>query len=771
MVVLLLAGILLWMSVRWESCIVHRRSVWFCMAFFVIGGFRMSVELKPYPLETELAHGMGNVTIEGILDRETRKKGICTLVLKEAVIHWEQTVYRLPAILVTVEEPIWEETQTRDLAEPHGGMEPRAVSGMKVKLKGKIELFSTAGNPGEFDYAMYYRGMGLRCKVNARHMEICDKRYIPVMKWADGSQRYLSGVLDILCSEEDLGVYKAVLLGDKTQLDEDIRELYQKNGIAHLLAVSGLHVSLIGMGIYRCLRRLGLGYGTAGFLAGVLIGFYGCLTGFGPSVFRAVLMLLCALLAAYLGRTYDLLSALSLSLFLLILEQPFLLFTGGLQLSFGAVMAIGISKEWMRINAVQAEGLWIALCIQLFTYPIILYHFFEFPTYGILLNILVIPLMAYVVGSGIAAVLLYSLGGAGTFLKFTALGTMGTGHYILAFYSLLCHMASAMPYSSLILGRPKLWKIVVYYALLLCGLFLNSHKKKTGVKKKKIQFLAVSAAASLFLIVHPVRGLSVDFLDVGQGDGIFFQTSQINILVDGGSSQIKNLGKFRLVPFLKSKGISQLDYIFVTHGDLDHISGIEYLLTEDVGISIKHIVFSCLSREDESCDELADLARKRGSTVQYMERGQSIQVGKLSLTAIYPGKNGIASDKNDQSLVLLAGYGDFSMLLTGDVEDGGEQDILHNTDKRILPKRVTVLKAAHHGSASSTGAGFLELVQPEITVLSYGKGNSYGHPSKEVVRRLEKIKTNIWRTAVSGAVHITTDGKKVRVSGFRKISP
>lgn len=466
---ILSAGALLWMVYKirkgrfliWEML---KQREWqvktgvLLLGFFVLGVLRMAVELRPYPIEAAIAGaetkevrgrtGRGPAaTAEGALDTESYKNGSYTIVLKDPIISAEGEVYRIPAITVSVEEAVWKEAVERDLPEGE------AVPGMGVRFTGKLESFSEARNPGEFDYRVYYRSMMLRCRLKAQQAVIYDTEYIPIFKWVKAVRTYVSSALEALCDEEDGGIYKAVLLGDKTELGEDIRELYQKNGIAHLLAVSGLHISLIGMGIYGCLRRFGLGYAKAGILAGGVIFFYGCITGFGPSVFRAVFMIFCSFLAAYLGRTYDLLSAMSLALLLLIFEAPFLLFTSGVQLSFGAVFAIGIGaermKEWKQTEKQEeeqgekreerhggfADTIWTSLFIQLLTYPIIIYHFFEFPIYGILINLFVIPLMAYVVGSGIAAVSLYSVSGP------LAAGVMGTGHYILAFYSLLCSLA------------------------------------------------------------------------------------------------------------------------------------------------------------------------------------------------------------------------------------------------------------------------------------------------------------------------------------------
>lgn len=753
------------------------------------GGFRMAVELRPFPIETALeagagsageegagersrtgsasggSAGAGSAAVEGSLKSAVYQNGGYTLILKDPVILMDGRRYALPAMMVTA-----------------GEVASSLTEGMRLRVTGTPELFAGPRNPGEFDYRLYYRSRKLRCKMKAGTVTVLDRRCPPLRIFLKAFRSRVSEALSALCTEEDRGIYEALILGDKTGLDEDIRTLYQRNGIAHLLAVSGLHVGLLGMGLHRLLRRLGLRHGTAGLLSAGLIFFYGCVTGFGPSVFRAVLMMAVSFLASRLGRTYDLLSAASLALFLLAADEPFLLFTSGVQLSFGAVFAIGIGAERLREWDCGKSVMWPGLFIQIFTFPVILYHFFEFPIYGIFLNLLVIPLIGYVVGTGILAVALYTAAGfltahglsaaglsAAGLCRMAAAGAVGPGHYILAFYDRLCRGVSRLPYYSVTVGRPLLFKIFLYYAAVLLCLSV----RRGGVKWRKVRFLLVTGISAVLLAAHPVRGLETVFLDVGQGDGIFLRAGKLNILVDGGSTQVRNLGKSRLIPFLKSKGVSRLDYVFVSHGDQDHISGIFYLL-EEGDIAVSQLVFSCLSEEDESCRRLAALAKVRGSGVRYMKRGDSLMSGKLRLTAVYPEARDEADSKNGQSLVLLAEYGDFSMLLTGDVEEDGEMKMLGDeagTDlsglgRSLLPQRLTVLKAAHHGSKTSTGKDFLERVNPAVTVLSYGSRNSYGHPSKEVVKRLEVAGTEIWRTAVSGAVTVKTDGRRLRVEGF-----
>lgn len=798
------------------------------LAFFIfLGAARMGAGLQEEALLKEEGHSDFSdsaVRAEGLAETIQKKDGRVSVQLKNVKIEvrrpdpegdgkWEAEwkEYNLNRLLVYLPS---EETGTEEL-----------LPGMKILCMGELESFEPARNEGEFDYRLYYRSKDICFRMNAKKMEITDTSIMPLKAAAFKIRERAKKLLEEYCTETDAGLLAAVLLGDKTQMDEEINDLYQKNGIAHLLAVSGLHISLIGMGVYRLLRHLGLGFGWAGVCAGGLLFAYGTMTGFGPSVFRACLMLICFFIAAYLGRTYDLLSAMALAAACLALGNPFVIFTGAFQLSFGAVFAIG----WAGMEMIDGFGcrnswtksLAVSLAIQFITGPLVLYHFFEYPPYGILLNFLVIPLMTYVVGAGMTGLLMgmggifassFLSGPAALFLKelldLGAVGSMGTCHYVFAFYENLCRAAGHLPGSSLILGRPKLWKLGAYYVILTAFLaFLGKRGREqeaeraeqesrrggrnhlrrrrteelwnrqeeskstieTGqlARKSKIMEGIKSGGflmlLTVFLLQRSVFGLRIDFIDVGQGDGILLETKKQVILVDGGSTQIKNLGEQRLEPLLKSRGIRKIDMVFVSHGDQDHISGIMWLLEEDTGIEIGRLFLPFPGKGEAVYEKLESAAEKRGVETDYICAGDFVQSGNLSLSCLYPYRDTLSSDRNDHSEVLLAEYGNFSMLLMGDLGAEGEAEIAEVWDKK---KQVQILKAGHHGSSASSSELFLDTVRPEMAILSYGKDNSYGHPHPEVIDRLEERGIVRWSTEEQGMITVRTDGEEMEIQGF-----
>lgn len=687
---------------------------------------------------------------------------------------------------------------------PEDAEKEELLPGMKLFCMGELESFEPARNEGEFDYRLYYRSKHICCRMSAKKAEITDDSVSPLKAGTYQFREKAKETLAEFCTEKDAGLLAAVLLGDKTQMDGEINDLYQKNGIAHLLAVSGLHVSLIGMGVYRLLRRMGLGFGWAGVWAGGLLFAYGTMTGFGPSVFRASLMLACSFAAAYLGRTYDLLSAMSLAAVCLSLENPFVIFTGAFQLSFGAVFAIGWAgkelADGLECRTSWQKALSVSLAIQFVTGPIVLYHFFEYPLYGIFLNFLVIPLMTYVVGTGIAGLLLGMAGSAllaagpgagvlsgaaaagGSLLKLGAVGSMGICHCIFAFYEMLCRLTGLLPGSSLILGRPELWKLAAYYAALAAFLAFSGNRgrklaaaereresKRDGWLMRKsrmadrIKTWGCLLSLTAFLLHRSVSGLRIDFIDVGQGDGILMETKEQVILVDGGSTQIKKLGEQRLEPLLKSRGIRKIDMAFVSHGDQDHISGLAWLLEEDTGIEIGRLFLPLPGRGEEVYEKLESAAARKGVKTDYICAGDLMQSVRLSLSCLYPYSDTLSSDRNDHSEVLLAEYGDFSMLLMGDLGTEGEDEIAESWDEG---KQIQILKAGHHGSSTSSSERFLDAVRPRIAILSYGKDNSYGHPHPEVISRLHEREIACWSTEENGMITVRTDGREIEIQGF-----
>ncbi len=736
---------------------------WLLPLFGVLGMARMWADqcqmLKYQQIVAELRDTQ--VSLEGTVADIREGERTVSLRLNHTTWHGQGKGGRYPAVMVYVDK----ETDGK-LRFPMGG---------RVRVRGTLERFPSPGNPGEFDYGLYYHGLGIEGRMYGE-IESVGEEYSLYLDGIYQLREKAAEVLETICAEEDAGLLKAVVLGDKSALSPHIRELYQRNGISHLLAVSGLHISFIGLGLYHLFRKLGLGFGKAGVGAAFVTVSYGILTGGTASVVRAVIMVLFQCLADCLGRTYDLQSALSAAALWLLVKSPALLLQSGFQLSFGAVSAIGMAgpvlQTWLKPQSKVGQTLLTGLVVQIVTLPVILYHFFEYPLYSILLNLLVIPFMGYVLLSGIAGV------AVGVFSQTAGEFAIGTGHWILVFYQWLCQKFERLPGAVQVMGRPH-WGQLAVYGLIWAGIlgWAGGKKENSGADALRGSGKCVSPGRYLvtavgllggFLVLRPFphTGFSATFLDVGQGDGICLQAEEKVILVDGGSSDKKRLGEQVLEPFLKSRGIQVVDYAVVSHGDQDHISALLYILESECGIQIRHLVLPSLGKEEAACENLAALARKTGAEVCWMERGDRLSCGGLELTCLYAGEEGRKQDRNEQSLLLHGVYGETGILLTGDMSENGEKCFLELEEKETAP--VQVLKIAHHGSAYSSSQAFLERIHPAWAVISCGEQNRYGHPSPETLKRLKNQGIQWLVTTESGAVLLESDGKRLWLEAFRR---
>jgi competence protein ComEC len=719
--------------------------------------------------------------VQGRISSIEEEKGAVRLTLKNNRIRkmkkgvWEEVLYDPPAIVVSLKEG--ELALCRSMG-----------IGQIVAARGAVQPFSQARNPGEFDFKGYYQSMGVYFSLFAEEIELVDFAKSPLLECLRKFRVRSKELLYRDAKEEDAGIFTAAVLGDKMGISREIKDLYQRNGIAHLLAISGLHMSFIGLSFYKLVKKAGAGFVGAGLLSMVLLILYGILTGASPSVVRAGVMMCVGFYAACLGRTYDLLSAASLSMLFLGFQSPFLIMQGGVQLSFAAVFAIGglapLIRDWLGTDRLFSGSISACFAVQMITLPVTAFHFYQIPPYGLLLNLLVIPLMGGVLCSGLGVIAL------GTLSPVLGTAAAGTGHYILSLYEILLKTAGKMPGNNVILGRPGIRSFIAYALFLSgCMLFIGLlRKKEKGREKKngnavegkkaetpkkgkipyggKILFLTGFYILSILLLLpFPVKGLDTWFLDVGQGDGILLRTEGVCVLVDGGSSSKKSLGEYTLSPCLKSLGVSVIDYAFVSHGDQDHLSGVNYLLESCGDIQIKNLFLPYHGREEESIQSLEALGRKRGTTVRYVTGGDVMRIGKLSITCLYPGKDEIPADVNGESQVLKMDYGDCHILFTGDMGEREEQLLLEKKESRLLGD-VNVLKTAHHGSKYSTSEPFLDAVSPVWAVISYGQGNSYGHPHKEILDRFRERNVTVFQTGMNGAVRLETDGTRIRFSTF-----
>lgn len=667
--------------------------------------------------------------------------------------------------------------------------------GYQVIIKGKVRRFEAASNDGQFDVRKYYAGMGISYSMTNCVYEVMMKKPWPVRQGLFVIRKKLAHSLDALLSEEDSGVLKAMLLGDKSGMTEEIKGLYQRTGIAHIVAVSGLHISLWGMAICRLLKRLHIPLALANFISFLFVVLYGMMTGSQASAIRSVIMFSLYLLAPVVNRTYDMLTAMMLSAAVLLMFRPAYVFYSGFLLSFGAVSGISLFMPWLtelysppaniddiilkeknnmqkisdQIIRFIRVSIMTSLCVSLFSLPIQLCFFYTFSVYSVFLNLLIAPFVSALMILGMVGAVL------GSFLPTLACIPLQICHIILAFYEKLCLFFDRLPLAHPVIAKPEMWKIVVYYAVLgilylvimrvvispsesrqRISLRDNVQKQKSprlmlplqmrlGAdishqvnwrkksllsvirrrgqilykemykvvhkvvrkithkimhmvmhdwdeknKKKLCQIFAIVVLLEdvLFLCIHPRAGTTLTMLDVGQGDCfVIEEKSGFTAIIDGGSSSVSEVGRYRIDPFLRSHGISTVDFVFLSHADIDHTNGILELLENQKSnrIKIRYLVLTDLEKENEKFDEIMLACKNAGTRVLYFSQGNHIEIHQLKLTCIHPGDKDTklaGLDENDHSMVLYMEYKyqnkNHTALFMGDLGSAHEKEVMES---------------------------------------------------------------------------------------------
>lgn len=678
--------------------------------------------------------------------------------------------------------------------------------GNKVKVTGKLRYFDRARNPGNFDQRAYYRRQKIHASV---WIDKVLKNRGKREQWRERIWRLREHWKEMLIRQlgkEKGGVLTAMLLGDRSAMDPEIKELYQVNGIAHILAISGLHLSFLGTGFYQFLRKKSGSY-PLGCAGGILaLSLYVLLVGKSVSVMRAFIMFLFRVGADATGRKYDSSTALAVAAACVLIGQPLYLKDAGFWMSFGAVLAmLLILPVFVEL---PFQNVWAGLSTQILLLPILLMAYFEISLLSLALNLLVIPLLTILLMMAVLASFLWLV-----FWQESVLLLKGCG-WILAIYEKSCDLALMLPGARVTTGKPDLWQCMLYY-LIVGGvlLWIKKRKKTDDMKEDKIgktvvkgcrknpdrqkklrgnvirvgrkkagraerksdrksRWAAVlgigivTATAVLTIPQNLFSGVQVTMLDVGQGDCIFIRTPDRRAyLIDGGSSDVKNAGKYIIEPYLKSQGIHKLDAVFVTHGDEDHIGAIEEMLKRrKMGVRIVRLIFPPQSVWDEKLFRLAETGQGCGAKICIIEKEKQLleKSGKeiFRIVCLGPDTGQKMEPGNEASMILAMEYQKRRFLFTGDVEGTGEETLTQELKEHYQNVQWDFLKAAHHGSKNSTKETFLESVYPKYTLVSSGRNNRYGHPHKETLKRLEKYGSRMYGTASSGAVTIRVNGRK-----------
>lgn len=688
--------------------------------------------------------------------------------------------------------------------------------GSRVRISGSFLLYTEATNIGQFDAKNYYASRKIYGQVKKAAIVYTEPPNIigrgKECLWQ--LRRHLAETFLEVYGEENGALLAAMLLGERTFLSEETQSLYKAAGALHVIAVSGLHISLLGLGLYRLLRRIFASQAPAAVISVLCMAAYVFLVGNPPSAVRAFIMFAMGLLTGYWKRTLDTPTALSLSAAIILMGNPFYIGQSSFLLSFLAILAISVFQPALKeclalINPYHfplfrlldsrrawglrhldpqkvpgvchvllkkaGNGLLSSFSVWIVTLPVQLFFFSEVSLFGIFFNLLIIPLMGVILLLGIAGLFLKEIshlfafltGSAFTDLEITVISICRYAEGI--FFAIIKaggSLADRLSFTMWTPGKPVYGKMLLAFCLLLlfCLLGNLSENGRTFPEKFWKYRLGILLGVILLLAGYPAHNLQITFLDVGQGDGICMELPDGRVyLMDGGSSDVSKVGNYRLVPFLKAKGIRKIDAVFLSHGDADHINGIAELLEE------KQISIDCIclpaGAEQEEFAEIKDLARARNISVRTIQAGDFWENNGTKFLCLNPAD--VTESGNAASVVLYMEYQDFTMLLTGDLEGEGEKSVAALLRTNAITG-ISVLKVAHHGSKNSTKEEFLLQCSPAVAVISCGERNTYGHPHKETLERLNDMGTAVYRTDCSGAVQITVAGNRMKVTEYRR---
>ncbi|OGJ90029.1 MAG: DNA internalization-related competence protein ComEC/Rec2 [Candidatus Raymondbacteria bacterium RifOxyA12_full_50_37] len=628
--------------------------------------------------------------------------------------------------------------------------------GDSVRVQGRIEPPRGRRNPGAFDYKTYLWNHGIYALYKQGKndaVEVLAKgRGNPVVQGVIIPLRvYLRSVIDKRTGENGF-LLKGLLLGERRELPEDVKENFRVSGMMHVLAVSGLHVGMLFFIFFQIFTALFIPYRARVLLTIFVLWLYCALTGMSPSAVRATVMGSVILAGWFFERKSYIYNSISVAALVLLVRNPLYLFDVGFQLSFTATVAIiylyprlkemlpGLSKRPAIVQRV-GESLLLSIAAMAGTAPIIAATFNQIAFISLLANIIIVPLSFVLLGIG----LLLAFFGMVPFLG-AAYGTCA--YYVTEAINWCVAFFAAVPHGYAECTSPSASVVIFYFLALVCAANLKRKKwARKGLVFIPFVFACICFYSALF-ISQPLA--TVTFLDVGQGDCAIVEfPGKKAVLIDGGdNTEFSDAGKDIVYPYLRYRGIRRLAAVINTHPDADHIGGLPYILER---VAIDRVA-------DPGFPAQSDLYTRYDSIITALHiRHDTLSAGmRLSLSpecyfdVLSPMPGTEPNSANNASVVLRFVCGKNKVLFTGDIEWQAELCIRNAFDTIA----AQVIKVPHHGSTTSSTPEFVKQVHPKIAIISVGKWNKYRHPSQEAIDLYKSLNVRLFRTDRDGAVAV-----------------
>ncbi|MBZ0178807.1 MAG: DNA internalization-related competence protein ComEC/Rec2 [Melioribacteraceae bacterium] len=645
--------------------------------------------------------------------------------------------------------------------------------GNTVEIKGTISKGREERNPGEFDYNKYLKSIGVSGLINAyksSDLKILDDDQENFPNIIFSLRKSIDSKFKELYSNEAALLLRGLILADRSEIDYETREKFINSGVIHVLAVSGLHVGYIILIFLFVFGRMNIYLKYILTITGLL--FFVILTGSPPSVFRASVMAIILIISEWSNRNYNVFNSLAIAALILLMLNPNELFNPGFQLSFSAVLSIliiyprfktFIDNSILKNKLIKSVLLFasVSLAAQIGTLPFTLMYFHKLSIISLFANLIVIPLIGFIVGLGIATIIL-------TYLSFWLASVFAASNqlFIDILYTIV-NFSGGLSFSYLYIPQFSYLDMIIFYVFISI-LFLV--KTQNLVPKSLIIILAVFNII-IFASLDDVKllkdnELTVFMIDVGQGDGILIQfpDGTIGLIDAGDASQNFDNGMRTIYPLMRTLSIKKIDIGFVSHLDSDHYKGFESLIRNNlVDKIIKPEVDSTLKKDIE----FENLIKEHNVPFEYYSHS-SFVLGNAKIYFLNDTSDAEYDllDSNDKSGIIKIVHGDNTFLFVGDVEKKAEKLLVRNYSGFL---HSDVLKVGHHGSRTSSTVEFLEKVSPKFALISAGIENKFNHPAPDVVDRYEGIGASMLRTDISGAIVLQSDGKEIKMIDWRNL--
>ena len=793
---------------------------------WIMGGFRLAV-LVGLLSGAFLA---GNLTLQRVYTPDFPAHHLRHLVLPQKVV-LEGWLFREPergpgrGRLYLEAQRVWQDGQPR----PATGkvlvtvrhLQDRWQYGDVLRLPLKLRIPRNFQTPGSFDYAGYLarRDIYLTAFVwDDTKIEIkkIGRRGTWLRHWIEDTRRTVGVFFDENLSDTPAAILRALIIGDKSRLDPELRDSFTRVGVAHVLAISGLHIGLVAIVAYgawwwllarsQYVLLMWSVPKLAAFLTLPVVLLYAGLAGGSVSTVRAVIMVAVFLTARLLDKEEEVFRSLALAALIVSLIWPGAVLDISFQLSFVAVLAIflglhrfrtwrenrdetreGDPSQW-RQRLLRRAGLYflVTLSATVGTFPLVATHFHIVSLLGLLANVLVVPLLgsvsvvlgltaatlaylfvnprfsfraAFVLGLA-AAALVFLHTGAAAWLVWCAGTVISLGVWMV-------EAIAALPFAAVHSVTPTLFELILFYTLCVSLLFYSYIRPPWFRRAFLSCLLGLVLCDGLYWVSQRYfqTDLRVSFLDVGQGDAavVEFPGSHVMVIDAGGFlSQTFDSGRAIVAPFLWQKKIGRVDTLVLSHPNLDHYGGLEFL-AEHFGVTSIWLNRDSTRSKSQRFKRLMTTLQEHDIQTHILCRDTpDREIRGVRIQILHPpcGRTGFST--NDASLVLRLSHGEVDFLFSGDVEAKGEGILL------ARPARLEseILKVPHHGSRSSSTLPFLQAVSPEVAIASLGHNNRFRFPAPEVVERYERQGVELLRTDQVGTVTVRSDGKSYRVETF-----